>query len=163
MIILFFRLFRNPNRYVFFALDIICRFVSHSIYMAVVMNYVCYCELVIFYCKSIRLRLEEKSIELAESMKRIVDLGLSLSQLNSATSRMMSISIIIFLARFILGMEVFSSHQFLDLFFCKVKYSSLPIGYLPLRCGSIVRCMPLFGFPSLPFVLDKYVFVSLRK
>ena len=96
-------LFRSINRYIFFTLDIICRFVSHSIYMAVVMNYVCHCELVIFYCKTIRLRLEEKSIELTESMKRIVDLGLSLSQLNSATSRMMSISIIIFLARLILG------------------------------------------------------------
>jgi hypothetical protein len=59
--------------------------------------------MIIFYCKTIRLRLEEKSIHLLESMKRIVDLGASISQLNSAASRMMSVLIIVFLARTILG------------------------------------------------------------
>jgi hypothetical protein len=71
--------------------------------VAVVMNYVCHCEMIVFYCKSIRLRLEEKSIDLLESMKRILDLGASISQLNSAASRMMSVLTIFFLQRTILG------------------------------------------------------------
>jgi len=61
--------------------------------------------MIVFYCKAIRLRLEEKSIHLLESMKRILDLGASISQLNSAASRMMSILIICFLERTILGMK----------------------------------------------------------
>ena len=85
-------------------MDIIGRFVSNSIYLAVVMNYVCHCEMIVFYCKTIRLRLEEKSIPLLESMKRIVDLGASISQLNSSAARMMSILMIVFLARSILGL-----------------------------------------------------------
>ena len=96
-------LFRDPRRYIFFALDIIGRLVSNLIYFAVVMNYVCHCEMIVFYCKTIRLRLEEKSIPLLESMKRIVDLGASISQLNSAASRMISVLLIVFLARTILG------------------------------------------------------------
>jgi hypothetical protein len=61
--------------------------------------------MIIFYCKAIRIRLEEKSIHLLEAMKRILDLGASISQLNSAASRMMSILIIFFLERTILGIE----------------------------------------------------------
>ncbi len=69
------------------------------------MNYVCHCEMVLFYCKAIRLSLQEKSIDLLESMKRILDLGGSISQLNSAASRMMSILITFFLTRTILGIK----------------------------------------------------------
>ena len=59
--------------------------------------------MIVFYCKTIRIRLEEKSIHLLESTKRILDLGASISQLNGAASQMMSILIIVFLARTILG------------------------------------------------------------
>ncbi len=98
-------LFSNPARYALFVIDIICLLISNCIHVAVVMNYVCHCEMILFYCKTIRLRLEEKSIPLLESMKRILDLGASISQLNSAASRMMSILIICFLERTILGMK----------------------------------------------------------
>jgi len=67
------------------------------------MNYVSQCEMVVFYCKAIRTRLEEKSIQLLEAMKQILDLGSSISQLNGAISRMMSILIVYFLDRTILG------------------------------------------------------------
>ena len=67
------------------------------------MNFVSHCELVIFYCKSIRTRLEEKSLPLVDAMKQILDLGLSISQLNGAVSRTMSILIVYFLERTILG------------------------------------------------------------
>ncbi|CAF3799349.1 unnamed protein product [Rotaria sordida] len=93
----------TPVRYVLFAIDIICLLISNCIHMAVAMNYVCHCEMILFYCKAIRIRLEEKSIHLLEAMKRILDLGTSISQLNSAASRMMSILIIFFLERTILG------------------------------------------------------------
>lgn len=68
------------------------------------MNFVSHCELVVFYCKAIRTRLEEKSLPLSEAMKQVLDLGTSISQLNSAVSRTMSIMIIYFLERTILGM-----------------------------------------------------------
>lgn len=96
---------RKPVRYVLFVIDIICLLISNCIHMAVAMNYVCHCEMILFYCKAIRIRLEEKSIHLLEAMKRILDLGTSISQLNSAESRMMSILIIFFLERTILGMK----------------------------------------------------------
>ena len=69
------------------------------------MNYACHCEMILFYCKSIRTRLEENSIHLLDAMKQILDLGTSISQLNSAASRMMSILIIFFLERTILGIK----------------------------------------------------------
>ena len=68
------------------------------------MNFAWHCEMIVFYCKAIRTRLEEKSIHLLEAMKRIVDIGLSISQLNSSASRMMSVLIIFYLQRSILGM-----------------------------------------------------------
>jgi len=67
------------------------------------MNFVSHCEMVVFYCKTIRTRLEEKSIHLLEAMKQILDLGSSISQLNGAVSRMMSVLIVYFLERTILG------------------------------------------------------------
>ncbi|CAF2364880.1 unnamed protein product [Rotaria sp. Silwood2] len=93
----------KPLRYILFTIDLICLLISNCIHMAVAMNYVCHCEMIVFYCKAIRIRLEEKSIHLLEAMKRILDLGTSISQLNSAASRMMSILIIFFLERTILG------------------------------------------------------------
>jgi hypothetical protein len=67
------------------------------------MNFVSQCEMIVFYCKSVRTRLEEKSIQLLEAMKQILDLGSSISQLNSAVSRMMSLLIVYFIDRTILG------------------------------------------------------------
>lgn len=96
-------IFRTPIRYVLFAIDIMCLLISHCILIAVVMNYVCYCEMIVFYGKAIRTKLEEKSIELHEAMKRILDLGASISQMNSSASRMMSVLLIFFLQRTILG------------------------------------------------------------
>ena len=69
------------------------------------MNYVCHCEMIIFYCKAIRTRLEEKSIHLIEAMKQIVDLGVSIGQLNSAASRMMTVLLVLILQRTMLGKE----------------------------------------------------------
>lgn len=77
------------------------------------MNYVCHCEMIVFYCKAIRIRLEEKSIHLIEATKRILDLGVSISQLNGAASQMMSILIIVFLARTILGKDLLISIVYL--------------------------------------------------
>lgn len=93
----------DPQFYILLCVDIVCLIISHCIYIAVVMNYVCHCEMIVFYCKAIRIRLEEKSIHLIEATKRILDLGVSISQLNGAASQMMSILIIVFLARTILG------------------------------------------------------------
>jgi len=73
--------------------------------------------MIVFYCKAIRIRLEEKSIHLVEAIKRILDLGASISQLNGATSQMMSILIIVFLARTILGNELFISVEVIRLYF----------------------------------------------
>ncbi len=111
------------------------------------MNYVCYCEMIIFYCKGIRLRLEEKSIDLLESMKRILDLGASISQLNSAASGMMSILIIFFLERTILGIKNLYLYQMnfiynFCFFFIKVLCYSYSTEYLKLKCGFIDRCIP---------------------
>ncbi|CAF0931945.1 unnamed protein product [Adineta ricciae] len=93
----------KPERYILFTIDILCLLISNCIHMAIAMNYACHCEMILFYCKAIRIRLEEKSVQLLEAMKRILDLGVSISQLNSAASRMMSILIIFFLERTILG------------------------------------------------------------
>ena len=90
-------------RYSLFILDIACLIVSNCINLVIVMNFASHCEMVLFYCKSIRTRLEEKSIPLGEAMKQILDLGSSISQLNSSVSRMMSILIVYFLERTILG------------------------------------------------------------
>lgn len=80
-----------------------CLLVSNCIHLAIVMNFVTHCEMVVFYCKAIRTHLEEKSIHLLEAMKQILDLGSSISQLNGAVSRMMSVLIVYFLERTILG------------------------------------------------------------
>ncbi len=98
-----FFLFRDSVKYSLFILDIICLLVSNCIHLAIVMNFVSHCEMVVFYCKTIRTRLEEKSIHLLEAMKQILDLGSSISQLNGAVSRMMSVLIVYFLERTILG------------------------------------------------------------
>ena len=90
-------------KYSLFVVDILCLLVSNCVHLAIVMNFVSHCELVIFYCKAIRTRLEEKSLQLTEAMKQIIDLGSSISQLNSAVSRTMSILIVYFLERTILG------------------------------------------------------------
>lgn len=95
----------KPERYILFTIDIVCLLISNCIHVAVVMNYVCHCEMIVFYCKAVRTRLEEKSIPLQEAMKRILDLGVSISQLNSSASRMMSILLIFFLERTILGRD----------------------------------------------------------
>jgi hypothetical protein len=92
-------------RFSLFILDIACLLVSNCIHLAIVMNFVSHCELVIFYCKSIRTRLEEKSLLLNEAMKQILDLGSSISQLNGAVSRTMSILVVYFFERTILGKE----------------------------------------------------------
>jgi hypothetical protein len=90
-------------RYSLFILDIVCSLISNCVHLAIVMNFVSHCEMVVFYCKAIRTRLEEKSIHLLEAMKQILDLGSSISQLNSAVSRMMSVLIVYFLEHTILG------------------------------------------------------------
>ena len=92
-------------RYSLFILDIICLIVSNCINLVIVMNFASHCEMVLFYCKSIRTRLEEKSIHLLEAMKQIVDLGVSIGQLNSAASRMMTVLLVLILQRTILGKE----------------------------------------------------------
>ena len=94
--------FRSLN-YSLFTLDILCLLVSNCIHLAIVINFVSHCELVIFYCKSIRTRLAEKSLPLNEAMKQILDLGSCISQLNGAVSRTMSILVVYFLERTILG------------------------------------------------------------
>jgi hypothetical protein len=95
--------FRKSERYILFILDIVCLLISNCIHLAIVMDFASHCEMVVFYCKGIRTRLEEKSVQLSEAMKQILDLGSSVSQLNSAVSRMMSILIVYFLERTILG------------------------------------------------------------
>ncbi|CAF1040012.1 unnamed protein product [Rotaria sp. Silwood1] len=102
---------RKSVRYSLFILDIICLLLSNCIHLAIVMNFVSHCEMVVFYCKSIRTRLEEKSIHLLEAMKQILDLGLSISQLNSAASRMMSILVVFYLERTILGIILFMANE----------------------------------------------------
>ena len=119
---------RTALRYTLFAIDIICLLISNCILIAVVMNFAWHCEMIVFYGKAIRTRLEEKSIHLLEAMKRIVDLGLSISQLNSSASRMMSIMLIFFLQRTILGEN---SSQRSDPF--PVETSSLSLSVLPHR------------------------------
>jgi hypothetical protein len=46
-----------------------------------------------------------RSIHLLEAMKQIVDLGVSIGQLNSAASRMMTVLLVLILQRTILGKE----------------------------------------------------------
>lgn len=65
--------------------------------------------MVVFYCKGIRTRLEEKSIPLLEAMKQILDVRLAISQLNGAVSRMMSLLIVYFLDRTVLGKTFYIS------------------------------------------------------
>ncbi len=102
--ICFFFLFsRKSVHYSLFIIDILCLLVKNCIHLTVAVNFVAHCELVVFYCKAIRTRLEEKSLQLLEAMKQILDLRLSISQLNSAVSRMMSLLIVYFLDRTILG------------------------------------------------------------
>ncbi|CAF0822469.1 unnamed protein product [Rotaria sordida] len=102
---------RKSVRYTLFILDIVCLLISNCIHLAVVMNFVSHCEMVVFYCKSIRTRLEEKSIPLLEAMKQIVDLRSSISQLNGAVSRMMSILVVYYLERTILGIILFLMNE----------------------------------------------------
>lgn len=118
---LFYLYSRKSVRYGLFGLDIICLLLSNCIHFAVVMNFVSHCEMIIFYCKSIRTRLEEKSIHLLEAMKQILDLGQSLSQMNSVVSRMMSLLIVYYFERTILG-KIFPIHYtFFLTFICYTK------------------------------------------
>ncbi|CAF2416083.1 unnamed protein product [Rotaria sp. Silwood2] len=102
---------RKSVRYSLFVLDIVCLLISNCIHLAVVINFVSHCEMVVFYCKSIRTRLEEKSIHLLEAMKQILDLTSSISQLNDAVSRMMSILVVYYLERTILGIILFMVNE----------------------------------------------------
>ncbi|CAF3176894.1 unnamed protein product [Rotaria socialis] len=98
-------------RYSLFILDIVCLLISNCIHLTIVINFVTHCEMVVFYSKSIRTRLEEKSIHLLEAMKQILDLGQSISQLNSLVSRMMSILIVYYLERTILGIILLMANE----------------------------------------------------
>jgi len=100
--------------YSLFILDIICSLIRNCVNFAVVMNFVSHCEMVIFYCKAIRTRLEEKSIPLIEAMKQILDLKSSISQLNGSVSRMMSLLIVYFIDRTILGIILFMVNEMSD-------------------------------------------------
>jgi hypothetical protein len=56
--------------YKFFAiLQGIAYIVINSVYLAILVNYSTQCELIIFYVREIRTRLEEKSISLKEAMQ----------------------------------------------------------------------------------------------
>jgi len=153
----------NWLNYLFFAIDIICLLISHCIHVAVVVNYLCHCELIIFYCKVIRLRLEEKSMHLLESMKRILDIGGSISQLNGAASRMMSILIISFLTRTILGLmllflnEVYETKMwiyrslFTIIWFSILAFCLTQASRLTNKCNKFRRIslsMRVYGYPN---------------
>ena len=94
---------RRAIQYSLFIIDVMCLLVKNCIHIAVAINFVCHCEMVVFYCKGIRTRLEEKSLALHEAMKQILDVRLSISQLNGAVSRMMSLLVVYFLDRLITG------------------------------------------------------------
>ncbi|CAF1231251.1 unnamed protein product [Didymodactylos carnosus] len=66
---------KQPAQWILFVIELLALFISNCIHLAVVMNFSTHCEMIIFYCKAIRTRLEEKSLHLVEAMKRIV-LGL---------------------------------------------------------------------------------------
>lgn len=79
---------------------------KNCVHIAVAINFVGHCEMVVFYCKGIRTRLEEKSIPLVEAMKQILDVRVAISQLNGAVSRMMSLLVVYFLDRIVLGKNI---------------------------------------------------------
>ncbi|CAF0757967.1 unnamed protein product [Adineta steineri] len=153
----------KPERYIFFTIDIICLLISNCIHMAVVMNYACHCEMILFYCKAIRIRLEEKSINLLEAMKRILDLGVSISQLNSAASRMMSILIIFFIERTILGFILLVMNRIFqaDMWIYRSLYTLVWFSILAFCLGQAARVtskcdkfyrislsMRVYGYPN---------------
>lgn len=56
-------------RWAAYLVEAVALLILNSVYLAVVINHVTQCEMIIFYVNEIRTRLEEKSINLKDSMQ----------------------------------------------------------------------------------------------
>ena len=64
-----------------FAIELLGRVVFNSVLLAVVVNYVTQCEMVMFYVKGLTLRLQEKSADIKTAFKVHRELCLALIQI----------------------------------------------------------------------------------
>ncbi|XP_064615517.1 uncharacterized protein LOC135479555 isoform X2 [Liolophura sinensis] len=102
----FFKKIGEKYRWVFFGIEMLGILVLNSVNLAVVINYVTQCEMIIFYVKGMTTRLQEKSIDLRNAMKEIFRLRQNLSQLNGPIARMTSLVTVIFAELTVIGISI---------------------------------------------------------
>ncbi|CAF0848737.1 unnamed protein product [Brachionus calyciflorus] len=89
-----------------YVLEALALLISNSVYLAVVINHATQCEMIIFYVNEIRTRLEEKSINLKDAMQQILDIRMSIGNLNSTVSKMTTLVALTFLEKFMIGLMI---------------------------------------------------------
>ncbi|RNA41749.1 hypothetical protein BpHYR1_040117 [Brachionus plicatilis] len=119
-------------RWAAYLVEAVALLILNSVYLAVVINHVTQCEMIIFYVNEIRTRLEEKSINLKDSMQQILDIRMAIGNLNSTVSKMTTLVTLTFLEKFMIGVMILIINQNNDILiwvyrisFCLVWFSIL--------------------------------------
>ncbi|ESO86344.1 hypothetical protein LOTGIDRAFT_235407 [Lottia gigantea] len=94
-----------------FAIELYGRMVMNAVILAVVVNYVTQCEMILFFVRGICLRLQEKSTEIRIAMKDILLLRLSLNALNGIISKMTSLTLVILAELSIIGISILALNR----------------------------------------------------
>lgn len=87
-------------------LEVVALIIVYSVFLAVVINHTTQCEMIMFYVNEIRTRLEEKSVPLKDAMQQILDIRMSIGNLNSTVAKMTTLVSLIFVEKFIIGVII---------------------------------------------------------
>lgn len=85
------------------AIQLISVVLVNSVNVAVIVNYATQCEILIFYMRSIGIRVKERSVDLKTAMKDVLSIRESLGTLNGAMARMTSLALVRLFELFVMG------------------------------------------------------------
>ncbi|KAK7475503.1 hypothetical protein BaRGS_00033259 [Batillaria attramentaria] len=98
--------------WVTFSIELLGRVVFNSVIVAVVVNYVTQCQMVMSYVKGITLRLQEKSSDIKNAFKDILLLRQSLSLLNGIIAKMTSLVMVILAELTVIGVSILALNEY---------------------------------------------------
>ncbi|XP_050413714.2 uncharacterized protein LOC126828156 isoform X1 [Patella vulgata] len=138
-----------------FIIELFGRMVMNSVNLAVVVNYVTQCEMILFYVRGITLRLQEKSTEIRIAMKDILILRQSLCALNGTISKMTSLTLVIFSELTIIGISILVLN----------KYNNVRVwsyrGIFPV-VWALMLCFPLFQAGRVNSICRRFRKIALE-
>nr|KAG5690970.1 hypothetical protein BaRGS_027289 [Batillaria attramentaria] len=130
--------------WVTFSIELLGRVVFNSVIVAVVVNYVTQCQMVMSYVKGITLRLQEKSSDIKNAFK-------SLSLLNGIIAKMTSLVMVILAELTVIGVSILALNEY------DVAKASR-VNSVCLRLKKISLEMRVFGYKSSSLLeLDSFL------